>query len=454
MKLDNINRVFLLGIGGIGMSALARYFSLQSKRIYGYDKTSTDLTKKLVEEGFQILYTDLPEKIPEEIINSKTLFIYTPAVPKDNKIFSFIVSKGYQWYKRSDVLGKLSESFECIAIAGTHGKTTISGMTAHILFNSKAGCNAFVGGILVNYQSNLLTHKNSSFMVTEADEYDQSFLKLHPDSILISSVDPDHLDIYHSFSNLQNTFLSFANRLKKNKRLIIHHKLKSLFNNNSYLSYAIDQTNADFYAENIRLLNGKYIFDIITPKARIPDVELGIPGWINIENALGASALSYIHGADLAEIKNGLSTFRGIKRRLEAILINNKIVYFDDYAHHPIEIDAAISSIKKMYPQRQLTVVFQPHLYSRTRDLAAEFGRSLQAADVIILLDIYPAREPKIKGISSNLILSNINNRNKTIVERKALLSLLKKQSPELLLTLGAGDIDQFVEPIKEQFTQ
>lgn len=226
MKLDNINRVFLLGIGGIGMSALARYFSLQSKRIYGYDKTSTDLTKKLVEEGFQILYTDLPEKIPEEIINSKTLFIYTPAVPKDNKIFSFIVSKGHQWYKRSDVLGKLSESFECIAIAGTHGKTTISGMTAHILFNSKAGCNAFVGGILVNYQSNLLTHKNSPFMVTEADEYDQSFLKLHPDSILISSVDPDHLDIYHSFSNLQNTFLSFANRLKKNKRLIIHHKLK------------------------------------------------------------------------------------------------------------------------------------------------------------------------------------------------------------------------------------
>jgi UDP-N-acetylmuramate--alanine ligase len=454
MNLKNIHTAYFLGIGGIGMSALARYFMHQNVRVLGYDKTPGPLTTQLIAEGADIIFEDNAQLIPAVILSKNTLFIYTPAIPQENQIKAFIGSKNFNWYKRSQVLGMLSMSHSCVAIAGTHGKTTISSMTAHILFNSEVGCQAFLGGIVKNYNSNILVDEGSSLMVVEADEYDRSFLQLHPQTALISAMDADHLDIYGNHENMLSTFKEFAWRTQAEGTLIVHHSLRKYFNGyEKLLSYSLSRNDADFYASNIQLKEGVYHYDLHHPKGIIPGITIQMPGMINLENSIGAAALSMINGALPEEVKLAIGTFIGIKRRMEKILINESIVYYDDYAHHPEEINAAISSIKKMYPEKKLTVVFQPHLYSRTLDFADGFAESLSKADEVVLLDIYPAREKPIPGVNSQMLLSKMRIERKQLCDKNELILLLKEKQPELLLTLGAGDIDRLVEPIKLHFS-
>lgn len=453
MKIKNIQKAYFLGIGGIGMSALARYFMHQDVLVYGYDKTSSPLTDQLQKEGAQIIFEDNKDLFPDKWLNENTLFVYTPAIPKDNQIKQYISNQGFKWIKRSEVLGILSKSYECIAIAGTHGKTTISSMTAHILHNSHMGCQAFIGGITSNYSSNILLHESSRLMVAEADEYDRSFLQLFPKTALISAMDADHLDIYGTYEELKNTFIEFARRTQQNGNLIVHHPLKDQFSDfNKVLSYSLEDTNADFYAKNIGLKDGQYFFDLVHQKGIIEKIQIQMPGLINLENAVGAIALGLINGASEEEVQLAISSFRGIKRRMEKIVENDNIIYFDDYAHHPKEINAVVSSIQKMYPEKNLTLVFQPHLYSRTQDFATEFAKSLDKVNEVILLDIYPARELPIPGVSSEIILNQMNIKKKQICKKEDLISVLENVKPELLLTLGAGDIDRLIEPIKNHF--
>jgi len=453
MKLKNIHKAYFLGIGGIGMSALARYFMHQNVLVFGYDKTPSALTEQLQKEGAEIIFEDDIHLLPQLLLNNNTLFVFTPAIPKNNAIKKFVESRGQHWFKRSEVLGILSKSYDCIAIAGTHGKTTISSMTAHILYNSKVGCQAFLGGIVANYSSNILIHESSKLMVAEADEYDRSFLQLHPQTALISAMDADHLDIYGTHQELKNTFIEFAQRTQDHGQLIVHHTLKEAFYDcKKVLTYSLKNDLADFYARNIKLVNAKYQFDLVYPNGVIEDMQIQMPGLVNLENAIGASALSLVKGASMDEIKSGVASFKGIKRRMEKIIENDQIIYFDDYAHHPEEIKATVSSLKEIYPDKKLTVVFQPHLYSRTQDFSSDFAASLNQADTVILLEIYPARELPIKGVNSEMILDQIQIKNKQICKKETLVSELNHIKPELLLTLGAGDIDRLVEPIKNHF--
>lgn len=455
MNLKNIHKAYFLGIGGIGMSALARYFMHQDVPVFGYDKTPSSLTNQLQKEGAQIIFEDDTNQIPQELLNEHTLYVYTPAIPKDNHIKKYIEAKSFRWLKRSEVLGILSKAYNCIAIAGTHGKTTISSMTAHILFNSKMGCQAFLGGIVSNYASNMLLHENSKLMVAEADEYDRSFLQLYPQTALISAMDADHLDIYGTHLELKKTFKEFAQRTQENGNLIIHHPLKEEFSGfKKVLTYSLENEHSDFYTKNIQLKNGQYHYDLVHPDGVIENMYIQMPGLINLENSIGASALSLINGATEEEVKSAIASFKGIKRRMEKILENNQIIYFDDYAHHPEEINAAVGSLKKMYPDKKLTVVFQPHLYSRTRDFAKGFAASLDQADEVILLEIYPARELPLEGVSSHMILDLMTNKEKKFCKKEELIDELNKMQPELLLSLGAGDIDRLVEPLKNHFAR
>lgn len=453
MNLKNIHKAYFLGIGGIGMSALARYFMHQNVPVFGYDKTPSPLTEQLQKEGIQINFEDSIQTIGEELLNENTLFVFTPAIPNNSTIKTYITNKGFNWLKRSEVLGILSKSFQCIAIAGTHGKTTISSMTAHILYNSKMGCQAFIGGIVANYSSNILLHNDSELMVVEADEYDRSFIQLQPKTALISAMDADHLDIYGTHQELKNTFLEFAQKTQDHGSLIVHNSLKNEFESfKRVFSYSLKNEHSDFYAKNIQLKNARYQFDLVHPNGVIEKMQIQMPGFINLENAIGASALSMINGASEQEIKTAIASFKGIKRRMEKILGNKHILYYDDYAHHPEEINASVSSIKEMYPDKKLTVVFQPHLFSRTQDFAQGFAESLDKADRVILLDIYPARELPIDGVNSEMILSKMKLKHKQVCSKVSLVSELEKIKPELLLTLGAGDIDRLVEPIKNSF--
>lgn len=451
MKLEQINRVYFLGIGGIGMSALARYFLRKSIPVCGYDKTESPLTKTLENEGAQILYEDQPVLIPKAFIDLEgTLYIYTPAIPVENQIRQYLVSRGVKLYKRAEILGLLSQKYKCIGIAGTHGKTTVSSMCAHILYQSPLGCQAFLGGIMIHNNSNLLSHPTSQWMVAEADEYDRSFLHLHPQIALITAMDADHLDIYGDHEKMQDSFREFASQCKKGGSLIIHHKIKSNFSGKfKYKTYSLNEREADYYASNIQLINGHYHFNLNTPNHVIEDIKLHMPGLINLENAVAASASATEAGVEKESIKNALAEFQGIKRRMELILKTEEVTFYDDYAHHPEEINATLLSIKNLYPGKELTVVFQPHLYSRTRDFALEFGKSLSLADEVILLDIYPAREKPIGGVSSKLILDPIHNTKKQIISKEKLIAYIKTRKPELLVTLGAGDIDRLVEPLK-----
>ena len=446
MELSNIQRVYLVGIGGIGMSGLARYFHKLGCVVYGYDKTPTDLTDQLHNEGIQASFDDNSECIPKSFrdFDEGTLIIYTPAIPKDSAILNFFNSKGFNLYKRSQVLGLISRGKYTIAVAGTHGKTTTSSMVAHILKDSGKDCSAFLGGISSNYQTNVLFGDND-IVVVEADEYDRSFLTLHPDIAIITSMDADHLDIYGDHAQLTESFQLFASQIKQGGTLIHYNGLPL----NSGLTYSIE-SNADARAVNIRVEGGDFYFDFNNAAISIANIKLGIAGLHNIANATAAIEAALLVGVSADDIKKALESFRGVKRRFEYILKNDQHIFIDDYAHHPEELKAAISSVKRLYPDKKLTTIFQPHLYTRTRDFADGFAEALDMSDELLMLDIYPARELPIEGVNSDMIIQRMQSPNKQKYSMQEALEKVRNEQPELLLTVGAGDIDTLVQPLKQ----
>jgi len=448
MNLDNIKYIYLLGIGGIGMSALARYFNILGVKVSGYDKTPTLLTDQLQTEGINIHFKDDISKIPQET----ELVIYTPAIPKDLKEFVHLKNSGRPMQKRSEVLGLITRNKKAIAISGTHGKTTVSSMIAHLLHHSKIGCSAFLGGIVKNYDSNLIVSETSEYVVVEADEFDKSFMQLFPFATVITSIDADHLDIYGGFQQLKDSFSAFAGQNSKEGFLMIKKgvdiKLAKVKAKKTF-SYSIKEK-ADYFADNISYTNGIYSFDISTPERKISDIHMNMHGLINVENALVAMAVTLYLGVSTEEIMTGISSFEGVKRRFDYQIRKNNLVFIDDYAHHPEEIKGLVTSIKKMYPGKKVLGIFQPHLFSRTRDFADDFAKSLDLLDEVILLPIYPARELPIDGVTSELILSKMTIPGKEVCNKKELLKILSEKEFEILLTIGAGDIDQLVKPMKE----
>ncbi len=457
MNLENVKYVYFLGAGGIGMSALGRYFLQRGISAGGYDKTCTTLTEELVAEGMYLTYEDAIESLPEilkgNISASEVLVIYTPAIPKDHKQFNYLKEKGVILYKRAQILGIISANHKTLAVAGTHGKTTTSTMIAHIL--QEAGMNpvAFLGGIAVNYNSNYLAGSKSSLLVVEADEYDRSFLQLSPYSSIITSTDADHLDIYGKREDLIESFNLFAEKTNANGFLIIKADIdmdaKWIEKSKKYNT----KLPAQIQLQNCKLEGDIYHFSINIEGHIIENLQLGLGGFHNVENALAATAICHYHGVEDAEIRKALANFKGVKRRFEYIVRSEKCIYIDDYAHHPAELTACINSVKSLYPDKKITGVFQPHLFSRTRDFYDEFATSLSLLDEIILLDIYPARETPIEGVTSSALLDKIKSTNKMLCSKEQLVSTILEKQPEILLTLGAGDIDQFVRPIKDSLT-
>ncbi|GAA4096108.1 UDP-N-acetylmuramate--L-alanine ligase [Mucilaginibacter panaciglaebae] len=445
MELRNIQRVYLVGIGGIGMSGLARYFAHLGCIVCGYDKTPTDLTDELRNEGIQIVFEDNCEAVPKSFrdVDDNTLVIYTPAIPKDSQILGFFQRKGFTLWKRSQVLGLISKGRFTIGVAGTHGKTTTSCMVAHILKDSGKDCSAFLGGIASNYQTNVL-FGNNDIVVVEADEYDRSFLTLYPDVAIVTSMDADHLDIYGDHSQLTESFRLYASQIKPGGTLI---RRKGLPLDGGF-TYSING-DADAVAQNIRVENGDFYFDFVSGDINISNIKLGIAGLHNIENAVAATKVGLLLGVSADAIKSALNSFKGVKRRFEYIVKTPDHIYIDDYAHHPEELRAAIASIKKLYPNKKLTTIFQPHLYTRTRDFVDGFAEVLDMSDELLLLDIYPARELPIEGVTSAIILDRMKLENRQILSKQAAIDKVRSEQPELLLTVGAGDIDQLVQPLK-----
>lgn len=455
MDLRNIHYVYLIGIGGIGMSALARYFRAGGKEVCGYDKTSTTLTDELIQEGIAIHFEDAVEYLPvwlkEDKVNPSALVIYTPAIPKDHREWNYLHSAGYSLNKRSEVLGWLTSNSTTIAVAGTHGKTTTSTMITHILHHSGVNCTAFLGGISKNFHSNLVIGQQDNdhqVMVVEADEYDRSFLQLHPDYAIITSLDPDHLDIYGSREAMVASYRQFALQVKKPDQLIVKKGLDQELNMPRIETYSA-VPGAGYSAANIHIVEGAYHFDIVSGSRMVKGLTLVWPGRHNVENAVGAYAVCRKFGLTDEQFKNGLETFEGVVRRFDYRLRTPQVVLIDDYAHHPAEIRAAIGSVKEMYPGRKILAIFQPHLYSRTRDFAFEFAESLSLADELILLDIYPAREIPIEGVSSEMILEQVTVDEKKICLREHLTDRVLQSDVRVVLMLGAGDIDQLVDPVQ-----
>ena len=451
MKINNLSSLYFLGIGGIGMSNLARYFLSKGKKVAGYDRAETPLTKSLEAESACIHYTDDESLIPDFCLDkNSTMVVYTPAIPDDSKELNYFRSKGFEIYKRAQVLGKITKNTKALCCAGTHGKTTTSSMLAHILKQSHVGCNAFLGGILKNYDTNLILSDKSEYTVIEADEYDMSFHWLHPHMALITSVDPDHLDIYGTEEEYLKSFEKFTSLIQNDGVLVMKHNLKlspKLADGVKLYTYSIEE--GDFRAENIRVGGGEIHFDFVTPQETIKDMNLGVPVRINIENAIGSMAIAWLNGVTADELKLGISTFQGAKRRFDFWVKTDKVVMIDDYAHHPEELTASISSVKELYPDKRVTGIFQPHLYSRTRDFVDEFARSLSLLDELILLDIYPAREKPIEGVTSQIVFEKVTCQ-KTLCQKSELLDILKQKNIEVLLTVGAGDIDQMLGSIKD----
>ena len=444
--------IYFIGIGGIGMSNLARYFLLKGANVGGYDRTESELTGKLTKEGALVHYEDNPLFIPVEFKDkANTLVVYTPAVPTTHTELNYFRENNFAVVKRAQLLGEITKQSDAICVAGTHGKTTVSSMVAHLFKQSHIDCNAFLGGILKNYNSNLLLSEKSNYTIVEADEYDRSFHSLQPHIAIVTSADPDHLDIYGTEEAYKESFEKFTSLIRPNGHLILKIDAKLTPKvNDSVKVWSYSETRGDFHAENIRIGNGEIIFDFVSPKGVIKDISLGVPVKINIENGIAAMAAAELSGATPVEMKAAMSSFMGVKRRFEFHLKNENIVYIDDYAHHPEELKAAIKSIKALYPDKKLTAIFQPHLYSRTRDFADEFAKSLSLADDIILLDIYPAREEPIEGVSSQIILDKITSPKKQLTVKSELLDLIIKELPEMVVTFGAGDIDRMVPHIKE----
>lgn len=440
-------KIYFIGIGGIGMSAIARYYNKRGYEVSGYDKTPSSLTYALENEGIKVHYEDNIDYIPKDTDN--TLVVYTPAIPHDMGELVYVQEHGYRVIKRSRMLGEIAQGQRCLAVAGTHGKTTTSTLTSHIFTASGEGCSAFLGGISKNYDSNLLIGSND-VIVAEADEFDRSFLQLFPEIAVITSMDADHLDIYGDESHIHEAFKAFASQVSGT--IIVKYGLDITPDDTSakILTYSYDNPSADFHAE----LLGNGHFNLHYPGGVIDDCVVGIPGWVNIENAVAASAIGLTYGLDPQKIKAALASFSGVKRRFDLQVKLPGCVYIDDYAHHPNEISAALSSIRRAYPDKKLTAVFQPHLYTRTRDFAAEFAEALSHTDKLILLDIYPAREEPIPGVSSEMIFKDVTAPEKVLLRRAELMDYLAGEEIELLVTLGAGDIDRFVEPIAEMLRQ
>lgn len=449
MDLKNIHSVYFIGIGGIGMSALARYYLGKGVTVGGYDKTKTPLTNELEQEGAQVFYSDDVENISESFKNTDTtLVVYTPAIPSSHKGYNYFLDNNFTVVKRSELLGIITNEMFTVGVAGTHGKTTTSSIVTHVLSNSSYPVNAFLGGISTNLNSNFLISENAKAVVVEADEYDRSFLTLSPNIAVVTSMDADHLDIYGEHSYLTESFERYVAKLPadgvliKRKGLTVEHV--------NTIEYAVNEE-ADYYATNINIENGAYHFDVVTPKFTVTDVVLGMAGLHNVENAVAALAVGVELGIELNLIITALQTFSGVKRRFEYHLKNDSLVYIDDYAHHPVELKACISSVREMYPEKKVTGVFQPHLYTRTRDFADEFAKSLSLLDEVILLDIYPARELPIEGVSSSMLLDKVTAECKELLSKEELVASLSDRKLEVLLTLGAGDIDELIEPIKKK---
>ena len=448
--------LYFIGIGGIGMSSLARYFNMHGKMVAGYDLTPTPLTGKLEKEGIEITYHDDTGSVPAGFLQNnegeKVLVVYTPAIPPDNNILQFFIEGGYRVVKRSKLLGELVNDARSIAVAGTHGKTSVSALTAHLLRQSRAGCNAFLGGVAKNYNSNLLVDKDSDLVVVEADEYDRSFLQLFPQIAVITSMDPDHLDVYGTLDRMKEAFALFGSQVKNGGTIICRKGIESEISPKTgveKVTYGINE-HADYFAENIRIKGeGLPVFDLATPGARIRDLELGVAGIFNILNAVAATAAAMICGAGEHEVRAGLKSFRGLSRRFEIIINKPQGVLIDDYAHHPAELKACISSVREIFSGREITGVFQPHLYSRTRDFADEFAETLESLDKIVLLDIYPAREKPIPGVTSALIFNKVNKESKIMCSREELPGVVAGMVTDVVVMMGAGNIDALVEPVK-----
>lgn len=447
MNVQQLKRIYFVGIGGIGMSALARFFKQRNALVAGYDLTETPLTNTLAEEGIGVSYIDDDTQIDKEA----ELVVYTPAIPNTNHILKWYKENNYPVYKRSDVLQWITESFYAITIAGTHGKTTISTMTAYLLRAAGKGCNAFLGGIAVNYQSNYWS-SIENVAVIEADEYDRSFLKLFPNIAVLTAMDADHLDIYGTAHEVEQAFIQYTKNIKPGGTLIVKHGLHRAaeLKADNVISYSLQNDAADIYADNIVQKNGTYTFDVLGKNWRINNVHLPIGGMHNVENAIAAITIAKLQGIEDQRIIEALTMFKGVKRRFEYIIKDEQHVFIDDYAHHPEELAALIISAKKLFPHKKCVVAFQPHLYSRTRDFAQGFADSLSLADEVILLDIYPARELPMAGVSSAIIAAKMSNKAVSILSKEGLVAYAKSAAIELFITAGAGDIDKLIEPLKE----
>ena len=439
------SNIYFIGIGGIGMSAIARYYKFKGFRVGGYDRTPSELTKELEAEGIEVHYEDRPDLIPEDA--EHTLVVYTPAIPSDLQELVTVRERGYRLMKRAQVLGELTrmDGQRCLAVSGTHGKTTTSTLLAHIFTSSGEGCSAFLGGISKNYNSNLLM-SHSPAVVVEADEFDRSFHQLTPEISVITAMDADHLDIYGDLKHVQESFRKFASLTTGTVIAKIGLPISGNDTKAHLLSYSYDDTSADFHAGNIRVDEcGYFNFDLFHPGGVVRDCRVGVPGWVNVENAVAASAIALCYGIETEAIKAALATFQGVKRRFDIHVNRPGLAYIDDYAHHPNEISTAISSMRDIFPSRKLTAIFQPHLYTRTRDFADEFARALSQVDKLILLDIYPAREEPIPGVSSEIIFEKVTAPQKVLLKKEELMDYLAKEEIDILITFGAGNIDRYI---------
>ena len=439
---------YFIGIGGIGMSAIARYFKFKGLNVAGYDKTESELTDTLQKEGIDVHYVDNVDFIPKDIEN--TLVVYTPAIPHDLKELKYVMDNGYNVFKRSKVLGEITDGERCLAVSGTHGKTTTSTLTAHILDESGEGCSAFLGGISKNYGTNLLM-SHTPTVVVEADEFDRSFLQLHPEIAVITAMDADHLDIYGDLEHVHEAFKAFASQVSGTIIVKLGLDITSKDTNAKILRYHYNDPKADFYARNPQPDKlGYFSFDIVWPGGVIEGVKCGTPGWVNVENSVAAAAICLTYGLKPEAIKHAIGTFQGVKRRLDIHVNTEKISYIDDYAHHPKELSTAISSMRDIFPGRKLTAIFQPHLYTRTRDFADDFAAALSKVDKLILLDIYPAREEPIPGVTSEIIFDKVTAPEKVMLHKEELMGYLEKEPVDVLITFGAGNIADFIAPITE----
>lgn len=440
--------VYFIGIGGIGMSAIARYFKFKGLRVSGYDRTPSPLTDRLQAEGIEVHFKDDVSCIPEDA--SETLVIYTPAVPDTLEELIYVRENGYRVVKRSKALGEITAGQTCLAVAGTHGKTTTSTLIAHILTEGANGCSAFLGGISKNYGTNLLM-SHTPTVVAEADEFDRSFLQLHPAIAAITSMDADHLDIYGDLAHVQEAFRTFASQVSETLILKLGCPVSSNDTGAKIFTYHFDKPEADFHSVNLRLAeDGHYTYDLSYPGGVLSDIRVGTLGWVNVENSIAAAAVCLCYGMDAQKVKKAIGSFQGAVRRLDEHINTKELTYIDDYAHHPAELSAAITSIKDIFPGRKVTGIFQPHLYTRTRDFAEQFSLALDRLDKVVLLDIYPAREEPLPGVSSELIFNGIHHAEKVMLKKDELLDYLRNEPVDVLCTFGAGDIDRLVEPIKE----